>query len=413
MALRCLFVDMNSYFASVEQQYRPELRGRPMAVAPLRAETTSCIAASYEAKRFGVKTGTRVSDARRMCPGIVFVEARPELYVRVHHRILSAVETCTPIEAVLSIDELCCRLTRHEQQLEGAYDLAQRIKQSIRERVGQQLKCSIGVAPNRLLAKVASDMHKPDGLTVIEAEELPGRLYSLELRDFSGIGPRMEQRFFRAGIRTVEQLCSLSAAELGRIWGSRMIGGNWWRLLRGEDVPVKSTHRRSIGHSRVLAPELRNPADAWTMLKRLLAKAARRLRSMGYWTNQMHVSVRYLEAPAWKASHRFPATQDTLSLLRELLELPIPRSRQTILKVGVVLDHLIPGACQTHSLFEEDQRLGELSRAMDRIQQRFGQAAIDFEALRGRGGPIPMRIAFTRIPELELYDRDENLDELD
>ena len=117
--LNWLFVDLNSYFASVEQQVRPELRGRPVGVVPMMADTTCCIAASYEAKAFGVRTGTIVADARRMCPEIVFVEGRHEIYTEYHHRIVEAVESCVPVTAVCSIDEMACRLIGRERHLRG------------------------------------------------------------------------------------------------------------------------------------------------------------------------------------------------------------------------------------------------------------------------------------------------------
>ena len=131
-----LFVDLNSYFASVEQQVRPELRGRPVGVVPMMADTTVCIAASYEAKAFGVRTGTVVADARRMCPDIVFVEGRHELYTEYHHRIVEAVESCLPVTAVLSIDEMACRLMGRERPLLAAMELGRKVKARILERVG-------------------------------------------------------------------------------------------------------------------------------------------------------------------------------------------------------------------------------------------------------------------------------------
>src|ERR1039458_5522775 len=121
--LNWLFVDLNSYFASVEQQVRPELRGRPVGVVPMMADTTCCIAASYEAKTFGVRTGTIVADAKRMCPEIVLVEGRHEIYTEYHHRVVEAVESCVPVTAVCSIDEMACRLIGRERHLRGALDL--------------------------------------------------------------------------------------------------------------------------------------------------------------------------------------------------------------------------------------------------------------------------------------------------
>ena len=153
-----LFVDLNSYFASVEQQDRPDLRGKPVGVVPMLADTTCCIAASYEAKAYGVKTGTIVADARRMCPGMIFVEGRHELYVDYHHRIVEAVESCLPVSAVMSIDEMACKLMGRERPLLAALELGRKVKATIREKVGPMLRSSVGLATSRYLAKVASDM---------------------------------------------------------------------------------------------------------------------------------------------------------------------------------------------------------------------------------------------------------------
>ncbi|HWT29062.1 MAG TPA: helix-hairpin-helix domain-containing protein, partial [Methylophilaceae bacterium] len=212
--LNALYVDFNSYFASVEQQERAKLRGKPVGVLPVMAETTCCIAASYEAKAFGVKTGTNVREARKLCPDIVFVEARPKLYIEYHHRLVEIVESCTHVERTLSIDEMVCMLTGSQQVRENALALADRIKQAISRQAGDHIRCSIGIGPNVFLAKLASNMQKPDGCVVIEQHELPERLYPLQLRDFNGIGPRMAERLKRQGITTVRQLCDLDRQRL-------------------------------------------------------------------------------------------------------------------------------------------------------------------------------------------------------
>ena len=170
--LRWLFLDLNSYFASVEQELRPELRDRPMAVVPLLADTTCCIAASYEAKQYGVRTGTQVGEAKRLCPGIVLVEARHELYVDYHHRVVEAVESCLPVTSVMSIDEMACRLLGREQPLLAALELAREVKAAVRRKAGATLRCSVGLATNRYLSKVASDMEKPDGLVALTPDLL-------------------------------------------------------------------------------------------------------------------------------------------------------------------------------------------------------------------------------------------------
>ena len=278
MSVKYLFIDMNSYFASVEQQLDPALRGRPVAVAPVDAETTSCIAASYEAKRFGVRTGTRIADARRMCPGLVVVPGRPKVYVQVHHQIVRAVESVLPVAKVLSIDEMVCRLMGDHLKVKTAVEVGQRSKRAIRDRAGEWMRCSVGIAPNGLLAKVAADMQKPDGLTVLRREDLPGRLYDLKVGDFPGIGPKMDRRLQTAGVADVRELLACSAEQLARVWGSRLVGEAWYRRLRGEDVPDGPTQTRSVGHSRVLDPLSRNDRDARGILVRLVHKAAARLR---------------------------------------------------------------------------------------------------------------------------------------
>ena len=231
-----LALDLNSFFASCEQQERPELRGRPIAVVPLMAETTSCIAASYSAKKYGVKTGTRVAEARELCPGIEIVAARPPLYLAFHERIKTCVDRIAPIEAVTSIDEVICDLPAGHKTPEKARTLALRIKQAMAAEVGECMTCSIGIAPNAWLAKVASDMQKPDGLVLINVQDLPHILHGLALRDLTGIGPNMEARLQRAGITTVQQLCAASKAELRRAWGG-VEGEMMFRRLRGEPVP--------------------------------------------------------------------------------------------------------------------------------------------------------------------------------
>ena len=189
--LSSFFVDFNSFFASVEQQLDVRLRGKPVAVVPVVAETTSCIAASIEAKKFGVKTGTKVRDARALCPEIVFVHAQHEKYVAVHEKAVEAVDRILPVKQVMSIDEMECELPARWQTREHATRLAALVKQEILSTVGDQLQVSIGVAPNTMLAKLASDMMKPNGLVIIEQHEIQEKLLGLKLQDITGVGKRM------------------------------------------------------------------------------------------------------------------------------------------------------------------------------------------------------------------------------
>jgi DNA polymerase IV len=256
--LRWLFVDMNSFFASCEQQMNPDLRGQPIVVAPVLAETTSAIAASYEAKSFGVKTGTPIWEARRLCPHIRVVQARPKLYVEHHHRIREAIETCIPIDAVMSIDEVACKLDKVQVQPPIARKLALAIKSAIRDKAGACLLCSVGIAANKLLAKLACDMQKPDGLTILRPEDLPRAILHLKLQDLPGIGANMQTRLNQAGITDVTQLWAADTERLRRIWGG-INGTRFHALLHGVDLPSAATTTRSMGHQHVLSPDERTP----------------------------------------------------------------------------------------------------------------------------------------------------------
>jgi len=200
LSLRWLYVDFNSYFASVEQQLRPELRGKPIAVVAVETDSTCAIAASYEAKAFGVKTGIMIHEAKRLCPGLICVLARHECYVAFHHRLIEEIERHIPVTAVCSIDEVACRLMDNEISVERSTEIAQSIKSGIAKNIGPYLRCSIGIAPNRYLAKVGTELQKPDGLVVLRAEDLPQKLFGLKLRDLPGVGANIEHRIQTAGI---------------------------------------------------------------------------------------------------------------------------------------------------------------------------------------------------------------------
>lgn len=400
MSLTTLFIDMNAYFASVEQQERPELRHKPVAVVPTLADTTCCIAVSYEAKRYGIKTGTRVGLARRMCPALHLIEARPDVYVHFHHAIVAAVESCLHVHAIHSIDELSCRLMGTEKEPQRATEIARHIKEAIRREVGDYLRCSIGLATNRVLAKVAADMHKPDGLTVITLEELPERLYGLELDDLPGIGPRMRDRLHRHGVYTVQHLCGLSEERLQNIWQS-VLGRQWWYCLRGDDFADPPTHRRTVGHSHVLPPKLRNHADAKAVLIRLIHRAAVRLRNMGYWARQMMVHVDYLSQERWRDRISLGLCQDTMTMVESLSVLWERCPPSTPLRVGVTLYDLVPHGSAPLPLFEADRNRVELARTMDRINAQYGVHAVYLGGMHETRDHAPARIAFTHIPRLD------------
>lgn len=408
-SLEYLFFDLNSYFASCEQQENKALRGRPVGVVPMMGvDTTCCLAASYEAKRFGVKTGTTVRDAKRMCPGIVFVPSRPKIYVQYHDKVLEAVESCVPIESVLSVDELVCKLTGSQREERNARALAAQIKARVQGWVGECLTSSIGLAPNRFLAKVGSDMQKPNGLTVIHKEDLPRALYGLVPQDLPGIGYNMNRRLALVGVRTMEALTALSKGQMRRIWGG-VLGERFYLWLRGEDPYVPPTKTRCIGHEHVLEPELRTREGAAAVGRKLLYKAAVRLRRAGFYARRLNVHVRLIGVPAgepasWDCALKLEQTQDTLIFLRAFEELwrELP-GRGRILKVGVVLTDFILAAEHQYSLFDDPNK-ERLCHVMDELNDRFGKDTVGYAALKEVKHTARTGIAFGRVPKVDEFN---------
>ncbi|MFZ1938579.1 MAG: DNA polymerase [Terracidiphilus sp.] len=416
-----LFVDLNSYFASVEQEVRPELRGRPVGVVPMMADTTCCIAASYEAKAFGVKTGTIVADAKRMCPDIVLVEARHEIYVDYHHRVVEAVESCVPVTAVCSIDEMACRLIGRERPLLNAIDLGVRVKAAIREHAGESLRCSVGLATNRYLAKIASDMEKPDGLVALTLDILPEALHHLTLRDLPGIGARTEKRLNEKGIRTMDDLLALDREHAGDIWGS-VWGERLFHWLRGEDFDrVEADYQKSISHSHVLAPEMRTAEKAWAVAHKLLHKAAMRLRAAGLWASNIGLAIGFavprgenmpvsrfgVPARGWRSEIKLAECQDNQTLIAALRRLwesrPSGAQYDHPYFIGVQLNNLVPDRLHTLALFdglEEEQSRTRLNATMDQINDKYGMSTLGPAAMLTAYKAAPTRIAFNSIPDL-------------
>lgn len=408
MRLNALYVDFNSYFASVEQQLRPELRGKPIGVLAVMAETTCCIAASYEAKAFGIKTGTGVRDARKLCPDMIFVEARPPLYVEFHHKLIEIVESCTHVEKVLSIDEMVCKLTGSQQVPENALKLAAKIKREIAKQAGEFIKCSIGIAPNTFLSKVASNMQKPDGCVLIESYELPQRLYGLRLRDLNGIGKQMEARLNRYKITTIEQLYAANRNQLQTAWGS-VEGERMYDKLRGLEPYYVKNPRSSLGHSHVMPPEQRNFSGVSAVLHRLLQKACMRMRSYDLLTSRIGVKVKfrgvhYERVPSWGLESAISPTDSTLRLI-EALEAFLqhyPQTEHTPYAVGISFSGLVTAEEVARDLFQIEPLENEkkLNKAIDKLNLKFGKNTIYFGGAHDALKDAPMRIAFNHIPDL-------------
>jgi len=424
-----LHIDLNSFFASVEQQLHPEYRGKPVGVCGTMADTGSLIAASYEAKALGVKTLTKVGEARRLIPDIILVDGSHTVYSEFSHNIAKAVERCCPVAHTPSIDEMVCELMGRERNPPAARQIALEIKQAIKDDVGETLNCSIGMAPNRYLAKIASDMQKPDGLIGLLPSQLPRAIAHLELRDLPGVGARTEARLHAKGITTMPQLLSLDRTGMHALWDS-VWGDRLYHWLRGADTgddgaPVDTGIQKSLGHSHVLAPEHRSQPGAWAVAHKLLHKAAMRLRMEKFHTASLSVTIKYaltreqqaralaesrkvrqhtsgIQQTGWCMEARFRPAQDTLSLLEALQgiwkQAPQGSEYEKPFFVGVTLRNLIPDDEMQTMLFEEPGNRNQLSATMDKLNLKYGHSTLHFAGMLPARDSAPTRIAFTQIP---------------
>ena len=419
-----LHIDLNSFFASVEQQLHPEYRGKPVGVCGTMADSGALIAASYEAKALGIKTLTKVGEAKRICPEIILVSGSHTVYSEYSHKIAQAVERVCPVSHTPSIDEMVCELMGREREPPAARRIALDIKQAIKDDVGETLRCSIGMAPNRYLAKIASDMQKPDGLIGLLPSQLPRAIAHLALRDLPGVGAKTEIRLNAKGICTMEQLLALDRNGMHALWDS-VWGDRLYHWLRGAETgddgaPIASEVQKSLGHSHVLGPEFRSDDGAWAVAHKLLHKAAMRLRMEHFYTGSMAVTIKYalareqaqrmrakqhssgIQQIAWGMEARFRDCQDTLSLLDVLRKTWAKRPRGVEYDrpffVGVTLRDLIPENEHQADLFGEPDNRAELSATMDKLNLKYGHTTLHFAGMLPARETAPTRIAFTQIP---------------
>ncbi|WP_434288097.1 DinB/UmuC family translesion DNA polymerase [Celeribacter sp. SCSIO 80788] len=396
-----LFFDMNSYYASVAQAEEPALMGRPVGVLTTDAPNAACIAASVEAKRRGVRMGTRQDEARRLCPGIVFRPVKHDICVDYHHAILRAVETVIPVHRVWSIDECSCLLMGSERDLSRALEIGRALQEAVLG-ISPALRCSVGLGPTRLLAKIAAELEKPMGLNWLTPEVLPEKIAHLALDDLPGVSWRMKARLEAAGIADVGTLYHIAPKRARAIWGN-VAGERFLRELRGETVVWPETKRGMIGHGQVLTGPNATPEGARLVTRRLLVKAAARLRREGFFARSLSISVKGGDKRRQYRDSTLRATQDTFFLLEILAGLwdeLTPGSRPKA--VSVTLGGLIRQARVMDDLFAPTQDRAPLCLAIDRLNQRFGQDTVRYGLLPPHHVPYTgAKIAFGRIPLAE------------
>ena len=389
-----LFLDMDSFFASVEQQVQPTLREIPVGVAPYTGDTGCIIAASKEAKKLGIKTGCLVGDAKKIYPKIKIVESRPALYSIYHKEIKKVLEKITPFYQPLSIDEFSVKLSPREQNQVSAKNIAIKIKDQIKNQVGDWLTCSIGVGPNRFLAKMAGESRKPDGITILSIEKIAEFYKSLKsLRDITGINYKMEENLKKININSPISLYNCSLDYLKRYlkhWGRL-----WYFRLRGYEIDEYSTPAKSISHSHVLAPELRNKQGAQAVLRKLLFKIGYRLRDKKYKAKGICVYIRFYNRQGFKKTISVPPFFDDFSLQKHTFKILEDCDWDSIPSFVYASVYNLESNYQKQiNLFDKYEKIGRISRALDDISKTYGPDSIIPASLIGYFETAPDRISF-------------------
>lgn len=373
-----IHIDMNAFFALVEQRDFPELRGKPVGVTNGDVGTT-LITCSYEARACGVKTGMRVYEARKLCPGLIQRPARPKVYAGISTRIMHALHDISPDVEVFSVDEAFIDVT-HCQRLHGSPErMAQQIRQRIHE-VSGGLPFSIGVAGNKSIAKVASDMQKPNGLTVIPPWESRERLHDVPMEKICGLGPHIAEFLSLYGARTCGDVANLPLTVLARRYG--VVGKYLWLVCQGKDTePVASevAPPQSVGHGKVLPPQTVSRRVIEIYLRHMCEKVAVRLRRYDMQAGRLYVGLRL--APPHEMLEQLFTFPYGLPDGRRLFELAQKFLRQrwhgeAVTQVQVTATHLRSASGQLELFSTEDARLLERSGAIDRINRRYGEFTV-------------------------------------
>lgn len=420
-----LYLDFDSFFASCEQQRRPELRGRPVGITPSTGNdgmgSGGVIAASREAKKAGMRSVLSQRDALKICPDMVFVPQDPCFYRKMHHRAQAAIKTVLPIQKVMSIDELSCALLlRH---IRDPLACAAEIKVALADTVGASVTASIGFAANAHLAKMACKEDKPDGATVWRPEDLPGAILHIPLGGVPGIGSGMLARLSRAGVNDMADLLATSPKQLRRIWGN-VAGERFWQAMNGYEVITQKTQRSMIGHGRVLPATWRGLDEPYGCARMLLTKAARRLRREGFRANRLYVSLKIRRKPfdsdplRWANTTDLYGASDDRTCLKGLDQIWQTLARKTARLSYLNIAHIMVSfsglerddARQLDLWVRDDperQRWERVTQVIDRVNLAANKSLITVGPWTPPpGGNAGGKIAFTRVPEAEDFWED-------
>lgn len=398
-----MHIDLNSCFATVEQQARPLLRNRPVAVVNRRTDATMIVTASYEAKAMGVKLGMRLRDAKKLCPELIGVESDPPKYRYVYHKLLDIMNDYSAKVTMKSIDEGVIDFSQAPQGIvdRGLEDIGREIKQRLREEIGCAMRCNVGIGTNRFLAKMAASLHKPDGMDVITHDNLRDVYATLELQDLTGIAGRNEHRLNAVGIYTPLEFLD-TPADILRTMVFQSVNGNLWhQRLRGWEVDDVEYDTKRVGRQYVLDGFNLSFDEILDRLHHLCESVGMRMRKQGLMARGIYVGTRTFNMEGdkrrnyWHASFvsqtPFFSDKTIYSLARQLFVQAPPNIRD----INVHCYLLQREEPSQLSLFGDlIARERAVTDAIDEINQRYGDHTVHAASTLGTGRVVKVKVPF-------------------
>jgi len=401
-----LHIDLNSCFATVEQQARPLLRGRPLGVTNRLTKNACVVAASYEAKALGVKVGMSFSEAKLLAPDLIMVETDPPKYHYVYKKLIGIMRSYSPNIGMKSIDEgiIDFHGTRQNINQRPLSVIGHEIKQRLRDEVGDWMKCNVGIAPNRFLAKTAASLHKPDGLDIITHKNLRSTLADMELTDLSGIAERNQARLNAAGIYTPLQFLDARSDILARKVFKSICGEDWHKRLRGWEVDDVEYSTKTVGRQFVMDDYNASEEKVRNRLAHLCESTGLKLRHKGFCARGISLYIQYKSGDAWHSRKAFKSaffTSPEIYRRATLLFNQHPRLDNVVM-LSVSCYLLEPSTANQMSILDDVNKQVRLTEAIDELNQLYGNYTVTFANSLGANREIKQKIPFGTTRYFEL-----------